>query len=74
MERMESTGPTAIITIGNNPMTSNKSIVREKLNAQIHLLYTRKVTQYCCTPHVQVVMTSTVSRNLTNALRKLRNN
>jgi hypothetical protein len=68
MERMESTGPTAIITIGNNPMTSNKSIVREKLNAQIHLLYTRKVNSV--TPLVdnfKFVGGIFVSRNLTNA-------
>jgi hypothetical protein len=34
---------TAVLTIGANPATGNKSIIRERLNGQIHLLYTRKV-------------------------------
>jgi hypothetical protein len=36
-------GPTTVLTVGGNPNIANKSIVREKLNSQIHSLYTRKV-------------------------------
>jgi hypothetical protein len=39
-------GPTTVLTVGGNPNIANKSIVREKLNSQIHALYTRKV-QFC---------------------------
>jgi len=35
------------MTVGGSAPISNKSIVREKLNAQIHLLYTRKEFNEC---------------------------
>lgn len=38
---------TAVLTIGANPATGNKSIIRERLNGQIHLLYTRKDFNEC---------------------------
>ncbi len=43
---------TNVMTVGGSAPISNKSIVREKLNAQIHLLYTRKVIMILSSFHL----------------------
>ena len=51
-----SSDTTTVMTVGGSAPISNKSIVREKLNAQIHLLYTRKVRENVLHFHTCLVM------------------
>jgi hypothetical protein len=56
-------GPTTVMTVGN-PAAANKSIIREKLNAQIHLLYARKVFYLLFSYHFFLILLN--QRSLTN--------